>query len=99
MLYLFQPWLPGADEIELEKKVLFKDKVIILVPKEFGFMPEEMLKIKYPSAQRPTLVYSDEDGKVNVAFSHTTSKASQQQMEIYKNQLFQLLNMPVPMQK
>lgn len=71
--------------IELEKKQLFSNKVELLLPKSFGIMPEEMLKLKYPGSNRPTLVYSDEDGTVNIAFNHTTSKAAQAQIETYKN--------------
>ena len=71
--------------IELEKKQILNDKVEILLPKSFGIMPEEMLKIKYPSANRPTLVYSDEDGTVNIAFNHITSRASQKEIEKYKD--------------
>ncbi len=72
------------DPVELEKKNILEGKVEILVPKHFGIMPEEMLLLKYPSANRPTLVYSDEDGTVNIAFNLTASKASQQQLESYK---------------
>lgn len=70
--------------IELEKKKIFDDKVEILLPREFGIMPEKMLKLKYPSQNRPTLVYSDENGAVNIAFNHTSSNATQGQLESYK---------------
>lgn len=75
----------SVQTIELEKKQLFSNKVELLLPKSFGIMPEEMLKLKYPNSNRPTLVYSDEDGTVNIAFNHTTSKAAQAQIETYKN--------------
>lgn len=71
--------------IKLEKKQVLNDKVEILLPKNFGIMSEEMLQLKYPSANRPTLVYSDEDGTVNIAFNHTTSRASQKEIEKYKD--------------
>lgn len=74
-----------TNEIELEKKMLLNGKVEILLPKSFDIMPEEMLKLKYPSAQRPTLVYSNEDGTINIAFNHTASKAAQQQIDSYKD--------------
>ena len=34
-------------------------------------MGEEMLRLKYPSEQRPTVVYSNPTGSVNVALNHT----------------------------
>ena len=33
-----------------------------------------MLAAKYPSGNRPTLVYTNEDGTVNFAFNHTENK-------------------------
>ena len=72
---------------ELEKKKLFDNKVEILLPKSFGIMSEEMLKLKYPNQSRPKLVYTNEDGTVNIAFNHTTSRASQQLIEKYQEVL------------
>jgi hypothetical protein len=80
---IFESWT--FQNIELEKKQILNDKVEILLPKNFGIMPEDMLKLKYPSTNRPTLVYSDEDGAVNIAFNYTTNRASQQQIENYKD--------------
>ncbi len=71
--------------IELEKRKILNDKVEILLPKEFEIMSEDMMKTKYPSERRPTLVYTNETGGINVAFNHTTSKASQQQIDAYKD--------------
>ncbi|MBK8495133.1 MAG: hypothetical protein IPL50_08915 [Chitinophagaceae bacterium] len=85
------------DPVELEKKEILEGKVEILLPKHFGIMPEEMLLLKYPSANRPTLVYSDENGTVNIAFNLTASRASQQQLESYKRFLFLLLNLHFPL--
>jgi hypothetical protein len=73
--------------IELEKRKILNDKVEILLPKEFEIMSEDMMKIKYPSERRPTLVYTNKTGGINVAFNHTASKASQPQIEAYKDNL------------
>jgi hypothetical protein len=72
-------------KVDLARKVILNNKVEILLPKEFEIMSEEMLNIKYPSNRRPTLVYTNETGSVNVAFNHTASKATQQQLDAYKN--------------
>jgi hypothetical protein len=37
-------------------------------------MTTEVLAAKYPSGNRPTLVYSNEDGSVNFAFNHTANQ-------------------------
>jgi hypothetical protein len=75
----------GFQKIELEKRSILKGKVEIILPKQFNLMPEEMLKLKYPTDRRPTIVYSNETGTVNIAFNHTASKATQEQIEVYKN--------------
>ena len=38
-------------------------------------MPEKMLNRKYPNENRPKVVYSNEDGTVNVGFNHTAATA------------------------
>ena len=70
--------------IDLEKKSILNNKVEILVPKGFEIMSEEMMKAKYPSERRPTLIFTDKEGTINLAFNHITSKASQEQLEMYK---------------
>ena len=70
-------------KIELELKSLLSDKVELKIPKKFNIMPEELMKLKYPSERRPTLVYSNESGVINVALNLTQSKASQDLIEPY----------------
>ncbi len=82
--------------IELENRKILDDKVEILLPKDFGLMPEDMLNLKYPSANRPTLVYSDEDGTVNIAFNHTSSIASQKEIDDYEKYLVSTFNKSFP---
>jgi len=49
----------------------YKDigKFFIKLPKEFKIMDEETLNIKYPSNNKPRLVYTNEDASINVAFN------------------------------
>lgn len=78
-------WANPTLAIELEKRTILNNKVDILLPKEFEIMSEEMMKLKYPSERRPTLVYTDKTGSVNIAFNHTTNKATQSQIDAYKD--------------
>lgn len=75
--------------IDLETKSLLNDRITLKVPKEFDIMPEEMTKLKYPSERRPTLIYSDPSGGINVALNLTQSRANQQLIEPYKENLVQ----------
>jgi len=68
----------GQDAVpSLEKKSVLGGKVEILIPSTFTVMEEDMLKLKYPMQNRPALVYTNEAGSINVAFSLTTSKAEE----------------------
>ena len=71
--------------IELEKRSILNNKIEILIPKEFKEMSREMLDLKYKGKNKPTLVFTDEDGTVNIAFSHFSEKADEKMMEGYKN--------------
>lgn len=75
--------------IDLETKSLLNDKVELKVPKGFEIMSEELMKLKYPSDRRPTLVYSDESGGINVALNLTQSQASKQLIPAYKENFMQ----------
>jgi len=39
------------------------------IPKDFEVMSEEYLELKYPTDNRPKLVYTNEDGSINFAFN------------------------------
>jgi hypothetical protein len=75
--------------IDLEIKSLLNDKVELKIPKDFDIMPEKLMKLKYPSERRPTLVYSNETGGINVALSLTQNQASQQMIPAHKDNFVQ----------
>lgn len=78
-----------AMKIELETRSLLNDKVELKVPKGFKIMSEEMMKTKYPSESRPTLIYTDETGGINVALNLTQSQASQEMIPSYQEYMVQ----------
>jgi hypothetical protein len=71
--------------IDLTTKSLLDDKVELKIPKKFNIMSEELLKMKYPSEERPTLVYSNESGGINVALNLTQNQANQEMISVYKD--------------
>ena len=70
--------------IELQTKSLLNGKIELKMPKDFKVMSEEMMKLKYPSERRPTLVYTNTSGGINVALNLTNNKANQNLMLPYK---------------
>lgn len=70
--------------IEFNTKTLLGNKLDMKIPKGFDIMSEEMAKFKYPNDRRPTLIYTNESGSINVALNLTANKASQAQLPAYK---------------
>ncbi len=64
----------------LTPKVLLDGTVQVLVPAGFAPMSEALLRVKYPSSQRPTLVYSNPSGSVNLALNHTANPLQPNQL-------------------
>lgn len=72
--------------VVLEPKEILDGKVKLLIPKEFSVMSAEMLEVKYPAAQRPTLVFTNEQGTVNLAINHTKNKATAASIPVFHRQ-------------
>jgi len=70
----------SASEVALEKRLLLGGKVEMLVPTTFQPMPEEILKLKYPSERRPTFVLSNERASVSLALNHTQNRVPQAEL-------------------
>jgi hypothetical protein len=69
--------------IVLEKRQLLGGKLSVDLPKGFDLMSKEMLASKYPANNRPTLVYTNENGSVNFGFNHTQNKLPKNRLKDY----------------
>jgi len=83
-------------QVELEKRSLLDDKIEILVPKGWKPMSEDLIKIKYPGARPPKYVLSDVTGGISLAFNHTDTRATQEQIEAFKGVLKSTLTNAYP---
>ena len=54
---------------DFEPRLLFDDRVSIMIPERFGIMDAAKAKIKYPSENRPQLIYSDASCRINLLFN------------------------------
>ena len=82
-LIIFPFTTVAQPKIELETKVILNEALEIKIPKGFDIMAEELMELKYPSQRRPTLVYSNKSGGINVGFNLTLQKADQNIIEQY----------------
>ena len=71
--------LPAAAQ-ELASRSFLDGRLTMLIPVGFEPMSEEMLSFKYPSERRPTLVFTDPSGAVNVALNHTRNSVRDDQV-------------------
>lgn len=83
--------MTACSQQDLVTKKVLNNKLSILLPKDFTLMQNEMLEVKYPIAERrPTEVYTDESGAINVALNITQNQVTQEQLpeveEALKNQ-------------
>ena len=65
---------------KLVRKSVLGGELSILLPDYFNLMAKELVEIKYPSGNRPTEIYSDEQGGVSIGFSHTQNQMELEQL-------------------
>jgi len=53
----------------------------LLLPSGFEPMSQQMLQTKYPSANRPSLVYTNSTGSINIAINHTQNAVQPSQLK------------------
>ncbi len=66
--------------VVLVPQTVLDGKVQLLVPKTFTVMSEAMKATKYPAGNRPTLVFTNDEGTVNLALNHTKNPMKPSQL-------------------
>jgi len=69
-----------AGELALSETSLLGGRVKMLLPRDFEPLDDQMLRVKYPTGDRPALVYTDKTTEVNVALQHTQYQMSAEKM-------------------
>lgn len=59
----------NEQEFTFERVSLFENKMSLMLPETFADMPLEAAKLKYPMEQRPQIIKTSEDTKINFTFS------------------------------
>jgi hypothetical protein len=72
---------------ELVVKTIYNNKIEIKLPNDFKIMSEELARLKYPSERRPTIIYTNESGGINIAFNITESEINQDKIEFFTEEL------------
>ncbi|KAE8558543.1 hypothetical protein [Paenibacillus polymyxa] len=86
----------GDELIPLELRVILDGQVEVSVPKSFSLMPLEQTKFKYPSVHRPEVIYTSEDGTVNITFNRTESTLVDEELPDFVEQMADTLRAVQP---
>jgi hypothetical protein len=79
--------------IELKERKVLNGKMSLLLPSGFTQMGESTLLVKYPnSGNRPTEVYTNDKGSINIAFNHTSNPVSGQELNQVQTAIQQQLS-------
>lgn len=75
-----------SNDIKLKTKSLLNNQIELKIPVDFSIMSKKDIEQKYSNNQNPpTLVYTNKDQSVNLAFNLTDSPANQEMIETYKD--------------
>lgn len=73
----------GDQKLVFMEQEIVKNQMWMWLPKQFTLLSKEYAKIKYPSENRPALIYSNPETTVNLTFSHKQEKlAAGQEAEV-----------------
>jgi len=64
------------EKMPVKRRELLDKKMSVIMPEAFALMPQETAKLKYPSENRPAVIYTNEDTTVNLTFTHRDEEAS-----------------------
>lgn len=67
--------------IQFERKVIFQEKMSIILPTTFVDLPSNIAKLKYISEQRPQIIKTSLDTTVNLGFTMTDIEIHPEQVE------------------
>lgn len=76
-------------EYKFLENSLYDDKVKVLLPESFHDMDPEIVKMKYPMEQRPTIIKTNEESTIDVSFNLTEGEFHKEYTE---NMLEYLMN-------
>lgn len=76
-------------QIEMERQSVPSQGLSIEIPKGFVLMSEEMKSVKYPARSAPSVIYTDEQGTVNIAWTVGEFPLPAEQLEQYKDAIVQ----------
>lgn len=72
--------------VPFERRMLFGEKISIMLPESFVYLPSDLAKAKYMSEQRPQIIMTSLDTTVNIGLSYMDVKVEISQIKEIMNQ-------------
>ena len=72
--------------VPFERRMLFGEKISIMLPESFVNLPSDLAKAKYMSEQRPQIIMTSLDTTVNIGLSYMDVKVEISQIKEIMNQ-------------
>ena len=68
-------------QISFSRREIIRDRLFMTIPSEFELMEPELAELKYPGDKRPDIIFSNEEGAINISFSLTPDKLTNEDIE------------------
>ncbi|MBD8498800.1 hypothetical protein [Paenibacillus arenosi] len=87
----------GDERVLFEQKTILDGKATIRLPREFDIMEAKLASRKYPTDNRPELIYSNEAGTINLTFKCTEHDLNRMTLPDFKVGVIDIFKRSQPM--
>ncbi|WP_128102989.1 hypothetical protein [Paenibacillus sp. DCT19] len=81
----------GGNPYSFQETELLEGKLWMMLPRTFKPMSEQMMNMKYPSQHRPSTIYTNAEGTINIAVNHTINPLPAEDLPLFKQSMIQIL--------
>lgn len=86
----------NGETIPFTEELLLNGKLRVPLPKTFHVMSPEAAALKYPSEQRPDVIYSNDSASIHIAFNYTEQSLSAGEIEEFTAAMVQIVRRTQP---
>lgn len=91
--------LVEGERIPFSRRELLERKISMILPKTFHVMNGEEAALKYPSEHRPSLIYTNETGSINLTFSWMNHPLTEEGLGVLTEEMSYMLRANLPIRE
>lgn len=100
MIDISQPLvIVDGERMPFGRKELIDRKVSMIFPKSFQVMNPQQIAIKYPSEHRPSLIYTNETGSINLTFNWLDNRLTDEGLAGLTEEMSHMLRSNLPIRE